>query len=142
MLPRDPADLWQWCFDQDRDRLLGVLAYIVALTVDAVRHKDVPSPSPDDSHANALAKSLKLDMSAWYTPGSKNFFSRVSRKAIMTALEEAKGAPQGPALDKMKKPELAERAERVIAGTGWLPALLRGTESCGADQPAIVEAAE
>ena len=28
-------------------------------------------------------------------------------------------------LDKMKKTELAERAERVTAGTNWLPALVR-----------------
>jgi hypothetical protein len=33
-------------------------------------------------------------------------------------------------LDKMKKTELAERAERVTAGTNWLPALVRVDGLC------------
>jgi hypothetical protein len=71
----------------------------------------------------------------------------VSSKAIMSPLEEAKGAPQGPALDKMKKPELAERperAQRVIAGTGWLPSLLRvdGRAASDHDAEVLPEAAE
>jgi len=142
MLPGNPDALWQWCLEQQRDTLLDVLAYIAALTVDAVRHKDVPQSSPEDSHASALATALRLDMTAWYVPTAKNFFARISRKAILSTLEEAKGAPQGPALDKMKKPELAERAERVVAGTGWLPALLRAASANAAASEAFAEAAE
>lgn len=123
-LPTEAEALWSWCLTQDRDTLLEVLAYVAALTVDAVHLKDLPWAA-DDSHAQALATALNLDMTAWYAPTATNFFTRVNRKAILTALEEAKGAPQGPALDKMKKQELAERAERIVAGTGWLPALLR-----------------
>jgi ParB family chromosome partitioning protein len=142
-LPGEAKDLWQWCLDQDRDTLLELLAHVAALTVDAVRVKDLPWA--EDGHADALATALKLDMSAWYVPTAANFFSRVSRKAIVTALEEARGAPQGPALDKMKKAELAERAERVIAGTGWLPAPLRTTNDGAApagDTSELPQAAE
>jgi ParB family chromosome partitioning protein len=144
LLPDDPALLWQWCLDQDRGTLLDVLACVAGPTVNAVRHKDVPWFSPGERHADALACALKLDMSAWYTPTAKGFFSRVSRKAILAAMEEAKGAPQGPALDEMKKPELAERAERVIAGTNWLPALLRvyATSILHHESEALAEAAE
>jgi hypothetical protein len=67
-------------------------------------------------------------MTEWYAPSANNYFGRVNRKAILTALEEAKGAPQGPGLDKLKK---QERAERIVAGTGWLPALLRGANKDG-----------
>lgn len=118
--------------------------YSAGLTIDGVRNKDVPWFSPGERHADALACALKLDMSAWYTPTAKGFFSRVSRKSILAAMEEAKGAPQGPALDKKKKAELAERAERVVIGTNWLPALLRvdGTAISDRESEALAEAAE
>lgn len=44
---------------------------------------------------------------------------------ILAAIDEAKGG-HGPALDKLKKSELAVRAAQIVAGTGWLPAPLRG----------------
>jgi len=46
-------------------------------------------------------------------------------------------------LDKMKKTELAERAERVTAGTNWLPALV-GVDGCAIsdrNSEALAEAA-
>src|SRR3546814_374206 len=39
----------------------------------------------------------------------------------------------------MKKPDMAQAAEQLLAGTGWLPAILRTPEP-EADQPAPVEA--
>jgi ParB family chromosome partitioning protein len=39
----------------------------------------------------------------------------------------------------MKKPDMAQAAEQLLAGTGWLPAVLR-TPQPEAEQPATVEA--
>jgi ParB family chromosome partitioning protein len=64
-------------------------------------------------------------MKPWFTPDAANYFSRVSKPQIFEALREAKGQPPAPAWEKLKKAELAQEAERQLAKTGWLPALLR-----------------
>ena len=61
-------------------------------------------------------------------PNATNYFGKVSKAAIIKALREATGAT-APAWDAMKKAELANLAERKLAGTGWLPELLRAPAS-------------
>lgn len=124
-LPDNPGDLWQWCLEQSRETLTALLAYCAARTVNAVLNKGDRPRSERIRHADALAAALKLDMSAWYTPGAANFFGRVSRGVILAAIEEAKGVPHATAWEKLKKDELAARAESLVAGTGWLPEPLR-----------------
>jgi ParB family chromosome partitioning protein len=75
-------------------------------------------------HASMLADSLSLDMAAWFTPTAANYFSKVSKSAIIEALRDVKGAV-APAWSAMKKTDLAALAERSLAGTGWLPEPLR-----------------
>lgn len=113
-LPEDPADLWTWCLAQKRDAILDLLAFAAAQTIDAAS----PAVEP-------LAATLKLDMAHWYTPTAGGFFARITKPAILKAIEEAKGRPAAPAWAKLKRAELAALAEREIAGTGWLPAPLR-----------------
>jgi ParB family chromosome partitioning protein len=74
-----------------------------------------------------LGRSLKLDIGAWFTPTTEGYFNRVNRAQILAAIDEAKGE-HAPALDKLKKSELAVRAESLVAGTGWLPEPLRSAE--------------
>jgi ParB family chromosome partitioning protein len=127
-LPGDPADLWAWCLKQSQDDLLDLLACCAGCAVNAVRSKG--EISGDDErlvHADALAAALRLDMAAWFKPKAANYFSRVSKDEIVAALYEVKGAT-APAWAKAKKSELAALAERELADTGWLPALLRRVE--------------
>jgi ParB family chromosome partitioning protein len=124
-IPGTTADLWSWCLDQHQTVLLDLLAFCSAVTLHAVQMK---ADKPDNarlSHANALAATLALDMNAWFTPTSENYFSRIAKPQILEALREAKGTAPAPAWDKLKKSELATLAEREIAGKNWLPALLR-----------------
>ena len=53
-----------------------------------------------------------------------NYFGRISKAGIIEALREVKGAV-ARAWSGMKKAELASLAERELAGTGWLPDILR-----------------
>ena len=64
-------------------------------------------------------------MKTWFTPSSDNYFGKVSRTLILEALTEARKQPVAPAWEKLKKAELSALAEREIAGTGWLPVILR-----------------
>jgi ParB family transcriptional regulator, chromosome partitioning protein len=123
-LPGNPEDLLPWCLRQPQDILLDLLACCAACTVNAVRSK---SDSADDErfiHADRVAAALRLDMAQWFTPTAANYFGRIGKSGIIEALRKVKGAT-APAWHKAKKSELAAIAERELAGSGWLPALLK-----------------
>ena len=40
-------------------------------------------------------------------------------------MHEAKGEASAQLIDHLKKPEMAKEAERLLAGSGWLPEPLR-----------------
>ncbi len=124
-IPGDPETFWAWCLEQHRDILLELLAFCAACSVNAVRHKTDRPDCDRLVHADVLAQSVALDMKAWFTPDAGNYFSRISKAGIIQALQEAKGTPPAPAWHGMKKSELATLAQREIAGSGWLPELLR-----------------
>lgn len=124
-LPGDDDALWEWCLAQDRETLLQLLAYCAGATVNAIDAKQHHQQASRIAHADILAKALNLDMKAWFTPTAENYYSRVSRESVITAITEAKGIPAKRSWQKLKKSELATLAEREIAGTGWLPKPLR-----------------
>ncbi|MGE5512914.1 MAG: ParB/RepB/Spo0J family partition protein [Bacteroidota bacterium] len=123
-LPGNPDDLWDWLLARSREELLDLLAVIAATSVDAVQRKLDRSDSSRLSHAQALARALQLDMGSWFKPTAENYFARVSRAQIIQAIDEAHGS-HAPALEKLKKSELAVRAEQLLAGTAWLPGPMR-----------------
>jgi ParB family chromosome partitioning protein len=123
-LPGNPDQLWSWCLARSTDELLAVLAILAGSSVDCVKCKGQSVHSERLVHADKLASALSLDMTEWYTPTAEGFFSRINCNAILAAIDEAKGE-HAPALAKLKKTELALRAERAVAGTGWLPRPLR-----------------
>ena len=49
----------------------------------------------------------------------------MTKARIVEAVTEAVGGEAVTRLDGLKKSEMAEAAETALAGTGWLPALLR-----------------
>jgi len=49
----------------------------------------------------------------------------VSKAQITEAVREGAGEQAAANIGGLKKGEMAERAEALLAGTGWLPALLR-----------------
>jgi ParB family chromosome partitioning protein len=125
-IPGNPADLWDWCLSMSREGLLDILAFHAASAVNAVQSRNDRPGSPRFVHADALSSALGIDMTNWFTPTAENYFGRISRSRIIAAIDEAKG-DHAPALDKLKKGDLATRAEQLLAGTGWLPDHLRGT---------------
>lgn len=140
-IPGDPAHLWDWCLARSRDELLQLLAFIAAYAVDTVQAKGERADSDRLMHGNALAQAVTLDMTEWYAPTSEGYFNRIRRSQIMASIDEAKGG-HGPALDKLKKSELAARAEVHLAGTGWLPEPLRISGTPAPRETRLAEAAE
>lgn len=124
-LPGDPKALWQWCLAQSRDTLLDLLAHLAACTVDAVVRRPDQATSPRVLHAQDIALALAVDMTGWFTPTAENYFGRVSRTQIIEAYRQATTHDIAPAWLKLKKPELAERVAKALAGIGWLPVPVR-----------------
>lgn len=74
-LPGAADALWAWCLEQDRNRLLDLLAVVTAPLVNAVRQKGAAF-TDRLQHADQLAVALGLDMTVWYAPTAKTFFRR------------------------------------------------------------------
>ncbi|MFC3723120.1 ParB/RepB/Spo0J family partition protein [Neoaquamicrobium sediminum] len=127
-LPEDPVILWNWCLQQPQGVLLELLAHIGALSIDAIRLKGDRIGSARLAHADALAEAIGFDIADHYVPDVPTYFGRVSSAQIVSALCEAKGTPAAPAWSRMKKAELAALAAREVAGTGWLPEVLRARD--------------
>ena len=120
-LPTDTEALWTWCLAQKQKVLLDLLAFCAAATVNAVQGKADRPEGDRLRNAQALASALKLDMKAWFAPDAANYFNRVAKPQIFEALRQVRNQPPAPAWDKLKKAELAQLAERELAGKGWLP---------------------
>ena len=64
-----------------------------------------------------------LDMHDWWTPTAEGYFDHVSKARALEAVRVF--APdQVDRLAKLKKADISREAERLSAGSGWLPALL------------------
>jgi ParB family chromosome partitioning protein len=124
-LPDNAEALWTWCLGQKQKVLLELLAVCAAATVHAVQGRSDKPEAHRLRNAQALASAVKLDMKTWFAPDAPNYFDRVSKPHIFAALQEVRKQPPAPAWDKLKKAELAQLAERELAGKGWLPEVLR-----------------
>ncbi len=142
-VPGSPSQLWMWCLERSREELLQLLALVAAKSVDAIQHKADRPNSGRLKHAENLAIALGLDMTDWFKPTAESYFGRLSRTQILAAIDEAKG-DHAPSLDKLKKAELAVRAEQMLADSGWLPEPLRiaSADVSTADDESIALAAE
>ena len=124
-LPQDPAELWEKLTSFDADSRAVLMAHCVSLSVNAV-HEPWNRGGDRIAHADQLALALGLDMAAaGWTPTVDNYLGRVTKARILEAVREAKGDASTQLIDHLKKPDMAREAERLLAGTGWLPEPLR-----------------
>lgn len=59
------------------------------------------------------------------SPPSNAYLGRVSKKLILEAVTEAVSPEAADNVSKLKKDEFVSTAGERLAGTGWLPAILR-----------------
>lgn len=120
-LPTTAAARRAWIFQQPTEVLLGLLALAAAYSVDAVHGKGSSKPVAD-----ALAADLKLDMATWWAPSAENYLGAVPKALVIEAVAEACGKDEGAALTTLKSTLAVAEAAKKLAGTGWLPKVLRG----------------
>jgi ParB family chromosome partitioning protein len=127
-LPSNPGRLWDWCIEQSQERLLSLLAYAAGRSIDCIRklHDDRASHY---AHDDQLGRALGFDMTTRFTPTAANYFGRINRAAIEDAVRGARGEEAAAEVKAAtKKAEAAAIAERLVAGSGWLPAQMRFAE--------------
>jgi ParB family chromosome partitioning protein len=116
-LPGDPKALFAELLAMEHEELLSLLALCVGLTVSAIAQRE------DEAPAELLAQAVALDMHSWWTPTAAGYFDHVSKaRALEAVLVFAPGQVQR--LAKLKKAQIASEAERLAAGSGWLPQML------------------
>jgi ParB family transcriptional regulator, chromosome partitioning protein len=77
------------------------------------------------SRADRLAAAVALDMAQRWQPTVAGHLGRVSKPLICEAVTEAKGKAAADNIAALKKGDMADRAAELLAGTRWLPAMLR-----------------
>lgn len=140
-LPRTAVDLWPWLLGQDEEVRRALMAYCAARTVDAVC-RPWEQGSRRLAHADRLAEALGLDMTAWWSPTRDTYLGRVSKAQILEAVREAVSPQAAENIAAMKKEPMALRAQELLAGTGWLPEILRSTPASEVAEPLAADAAE
>jgi ParB family chromosome partitioning protein len=133
-VPADEAALWDWLVALDDASRLALLAHCVSFGVNALFEKVDRHGGPGITahglqrrldQADRLARAVDLDMvEAGWRPTVDNYLGRVTKGRILEAVHEAKGESSAQLIDHLKKAEMAKEAERLLEGTGWLPAPL------------------
>jgi ParB family chromosome partitioning protein len=136
-LPKSEDDLWDALIAFDGDSQAALFAHCASLSVNAV-HEPWNRNSRRLAHADRLARAVNLDMAAvGWTPTIDHFLGRVPKARILEAVREAKGEASAQLINHLKKPEMAKEAERLLAGTRWLPIPLRTSADKNADSDGI-----
>lgn len=129
-MPRDVADLWGFIASLDHASVMALFAHCASLTINAVKQPWERKPHAHET-ANRLATAVNLDMTAHWTPTVRTYLGRITKAHILDAVREAVSEEAAKRLSDLKKQPMAEAAEQLLAGTGWLPAVLR------TEQPAM-----
>jgi ParB family chromosome partitioning protein len=119
MLPKDPEALFGWIMEQSHVEKLVLLAFCAARTLNAVQNTEA------SSKADPLAKALRMDLRKWWSPTATGYLGSIRREAVLHAVRESVSAEAAAKLEKLNKQPLALEAEKLLAGTGWLPEFAR-----------------
>lgn len=131
-LPPDDAELFAWLLALPQEELVRLLALCVASTVDVVTSR------AREVRGAVLAQTVGLNMRSWWAPTAEGYFRHVSKAVTLDAARQFAPA-HITRLSKLKKADLASEAERLAAGTGWMPAVFEAAQASDVEP---VEAAE
>lgn len=116
-LPKKQTELWGALAGKSDAELDAIIAFGVAASVSlAPDHKGL---------TGSLLDALSFDVAEHVTPTADNYFGRVSKPLILEALKESGVEHEPEQLVKLKKGELATKAEALTAGSRWVPKLIR-----------------
>ena len=124
-LPKAKGALWDRLASMDLESQMQLFAHLAAATVNVLREPWDRRPGAI-AHGNVVARDVGLDMAAaGWTPTVDNYLGRVPKARILEAVREGCGDKEAQLIDHLKKSDMAREAERLLAGSFWLPEPLR-----------------
>jgi ParB family chromosome partitioning protein len=124
-LPQESGDVWDVLLAFDTDSRQVLFAHCVALSINGV-HESWNRRPRALAHADRIAEAIGLDTAAaGWSPTVDNYLGRVTKARILQAVREANGEQAAQLMNHLKKGEMAETAQELLAGSGWLPEPLR-----------------
>lgn len=139
-LPERPENLWGVVAALPPSEQLDLMACCAGVGLYAVRDPHDRRPGAL-AQAETLATAVGLDMAGTWTATAASYFTRVSKARVLEAVTEAVNPDEAGRIAGFKKADMAEAAERLLEGKGWLPVPLRTVsdaaepEDQGADEP-------
>jgi ParB family transcriptional regulator, chromosome partitioning protein len=134
-LPNTESDLWGALTALDGAAQASLFAHCASFAVNAVYE---PASRYNQGRVSAhgvrarldqadvLARAVGLDLvQVGWKPSVDNYLGRVTKPRILEAVREARGESSAQLIDHLKKADMAKEAERLLDGSGWLPAPLR-----------------
>ncbi len=115
MLPGDSVALWEWCTVADDHTINSLLAYSAARSLAGTQFHS------GDQRMAPLVSALGVKLTDHWQPEA-GYFRRVKKSVTVQVL--ADHGYTDPALSKMKRDALAEKAADLLTGSGWLPPTL------------------
>jgi ParB family chromosome partitioning protein len=109
-----------WVLAQAPDTLRQLFTFLVATTVTGVY-----ATEPAQQRTDRLAQALGLNMAKWWEATGPSYFQHVSKARAIEVISEATGVPASGAVQALKKDAAVAHAAQAVAGTGWLPTVLR-----------------
>lgn len=129
VMPADAAGRFAWLQTLDDDAMTRLQSYCTAALIDATTPKFSQPERVQSAHR--IARAASLDMTKHWDGGIE-FWSRLSRKAMLAALDEAIGPEAVENCHKLGKMDLAKACSERMADRGWLPPALRTPDSAAA----------
>ncbi|GAA0634621.1 ParB/RepB/Spo0J family partition protein [Brevundimonas lenta] len=123
-LPERPEDLWGVVAALPPSEQLDLMACCAGVGLYAVRDPHDRRPGAL-AQAETLATAVGLDMAGTWTATASSYFTRVSKARALEAVTEAVNPEEAGRIAGFKKADMAEAAERLVEGKGWLPVPLR-----------------
>jgi ParB family chromosome partitioning protein len=123
-LPEQAEDLWGVVAGLAPSEQLDLMACCAGVGLHAVRDPHDRRPGAW-AQAEVLATAVGLDMTGTWSATAASYFIRVSKARVLEAVTEAVNAEEAGRITGMKKGDMAEAAERLVEGRGWLPSVLR-----------------
>lgn len=116
--PSGAGSRLDWLLSLDMDTQTRLLAAVTGGLLDAT---DAKYASVERlKSANRIARAVNLDMNEHWE-GNVDFYSSLSKKALLSALTEVHGAAKADSLAKLSRADLAVETAELLAGSNWLP---------------------
>ncbi len=124
-LPREATGLWNALSAMDEATRFRLFAHCIGSSLNAV-HEPYNRRPRALTHADRLAEAVRLDMAAaGWKPTVDTYLGRVTKARILQAVRESKGQQAAQRIEHLKKGEMADQAQALLAGSGWVPEPLR-----------------